>query len=376
MAFDAFWQGPLVDRKFGRVRRMSPAAVGDTRRGDPTGWVIGGPGQYPIDALLTVAADSPSMLDFAATNERSRAVACGLTVVAWQDCQRLQRSGHGIEPFGFRNGISQPGIRGFTAAKVRNKRLEAADQPGTPIISVGEFVLGYDGEGGSNLGVQRSRPPDWMHDGSFHVFLRLRQDVNGWKTKMAELSELFTIDAATTAVGRTPEGEALAAPGRGEAINDFTFETDLLGTQTPRFAHIRKMNPRNGSSPGDRIHRLLRRGIPFATPLHIETTSPDQNDIAPEEAQRGLAFSAFMASIENQFEFLQQNWASNPDSLPPVAADGPDPLVGASDAPGLLRRPGGEVQIPFGRFVWTSGAVYAFAPSLSTLRQLAGLRST
>ncbi len=36
---------------------MSPAVVGDARRGDPTQWVVGGPGQYPVDAVVTVAAD-------------------------------------------------------------------------------------------------------------------------------------------------------------------------------------------------------------------------------------------------------------------------------------------------------------------------------
>ena len=30
------------------------------------------------------------------------------------------------------------------------------------------------------------------------------------------------------------------------------------------------------------------------------------------------------------------------------------------------------MEIHFGRFVWTSGAVYAFAPSLSQLSRLAG----
>ena len=56
-----------------------------------------------------------------------------------------------------------------------------------------------------------------------------------------------------------------------------------------------------------------------------------------------------------------------------MTADGPDPVVGASDAPCVIRREDAEpVEIHFGRFVWTSGAVYAFAPSLSELSRLAG----
>ena len=86
-----------------------------------------------------------------------------------------------------------------------------------------------------------------------------------------------------------------------------------------------------------------------------------------------IAFNAFMASIKSQFEYLLRSWASNPDSLLPVAPDGPDPVVGASDAPCVIRRREADpVEIYFGRFVWTSGAVYAFAPSLSQLSRLAG----
>jgi len=160
----------------------------------------------------------------------------------------------------------------------------------------------------------------------------------------------------------------------GGDYNDFTF-TDQLGEQTPRFAHIRKMNPRNGTAD-DRIHRVLRRGIPFAKPLQVGKTLPGAQKVAENAAgqvEHGLVFNAFMASIESQFEYLQRNWASNPDSLPPVAADGPDPLVGASDAPCVVRRGNADpVEIHFGRFVWTSGAVYAFAPSLEELGRLAG----
>jgi deferrochelatase/peroxidase EfeB len=214
-----------------------------------------------------------------------------------------------------------------------------------------------------------------MRDGSFQVFLRLRQDVEGWQTQMCELSESSgnTIDAAATVIGRTLDGEPLAVPGSGGGFNDFTFTNDRGGLRTQRFAHIRKMNPRNGTYD-DRTHRLLRRGIPFATPLQVETRLPGEKaDIAAERGVPGLAFNAFMASIENQFEFLQQSWASSPDSLPPGAADGPDPVVGVSDAPCFFQRAKADpVEIHFGRFVWTSGAVYAFAPSLSALSRLAG----
>jgi len=111
--------------------------------------------------------------------------------------------------------------------------------------------------------------------------------------------------------------------------------------------------------------RTSGRGIPYAEP-------PSDTD---RSGARGLVFNAFMASIPDQFEFLLRNWASNPSSLPtvPPVADGPDPLVGASDAPCFLRQKGRAkpTEIYFGRYVWTTGAVYAFAPSIPTLRKLA-----
>jgi deferrochelatase/peroxidase EfeB len=152
LAYGAFWQGPLVDREYRGRRTMSPAVVGDVHRGDPTDWVVGGPGQYPVDAVVTVAADDEDRLTERAKKVLSAAVDPAakdvprVAVLSWQDCHRRDRNKVGIEPFGFRDGISQPGVRGFTAATVHNLRRESADQAGSPIIATGEFVLGYDGE--------------------------------------------------------------------------------------------------------------------------------------------------------------------------------------------------------------------------------------
>ena len=374
--FDAFWQGPIVDRPDGKTRMMSPAIVGNVNLGQPSSWVVGGAGQRPVDALLTIAADDPTRLKIIAKRELDRAVDCELTILAWQDCQRLDSNGIGVEPFGFRDGISQPGIRGFTEVKVNKNRLDVAKQLGSPIIATGEFVLGYAGEGGSYPDVRRVRVPDWMHEGSFQVFLRLRQDVDGWTKMLGDLAGEYDLpDAGAKAIGRQTSGQALAAPGEDGGYNDFTFKDDLKGNRTPRFAHIRKMNPRNGTFD-DRTHRLLRRGIPFTTVLNVDGPLPGEEDnLRAEDVEHGLAFNAFMASIENQFEFLQVSWASNPKSLPPVTDAGPDPLVGTSDEPGDLHRDDRADKIPFGRFVSTSAAVYAFAPSILTLRSLAGLQN-
>jgi Dyp-type peroxidase family len=382
VAYDAFWRGALADRSYGGGRRtVSPALVGDERAGDPGRWVIGGPSQPPVDALLTIAADSSGRLSYRAAKERTRAAGFEFEVLRvrqgngrmtlGQHGDRLVDDGRGIEHFGFRDGVSQPGIRGFTEAGPRDGRLEAAADAGTPVIAAGEFVLGREREGGSYPESPRPEPPAWMLDGSFQVFLRLNQDVGRWRAQMAKLSASFKtdVDMAAKAIGRETDGRPLAAQGNQAQPNDFNYDDDPLGEDTPRFAHIRKMNPRNDAAFHARTHQLLRRGIPFGPRL------PEDAPAVGDKAERGLLFNAFMASIEDQFEFVQRNWASSPRSLPstPVAADGPDPLAGTSDAPCVLRRRKQDpVQLQLERFVWTTGAVYAFAPSIPTLRRLGG----
>jgi hypothetical protein len=77
-----------------------------------------------------------------------------------------------------------------------------------------------------------------------------------------------------------------------------------------------------------------------------------------------------MASIEDQFEFLQQTWANSASF--PAGDDGPDPVIGEANAPVKIQREGRpDLRLDFRRFVHTSGGIYAFAPSLTALRQLA-----
>jgi hypothetical protein len=128
----------------------------------------------------------------------------------------------------------------------------------------------------------------------------------------------------------------------------------------------------------DRGRKILRRGIPFGP--RFDRANPD------DEQERGLIFNAYLANIENQFEFVQRNWANDPEfptrtlkqygRIAEDRVDGLDPILG-DDATAAARRLRPEVlgQIKpagFGGFVTTTGAVYAFAPSLPALRLLAG----
>jgi Dyp-type peroxidase family len=374
VAFGAFWRGPLGGGADEHGNWRVPAAlVGDEEDSDPSAWVIGGPDQGPVDALVTIAADDEDGLNKRVNAELALAKDCDLVVLEVRQHDGSTTAGQlgqtlpppdggsgGIEHFGFMDGISQPSIRGFTSAAFRHGRWESARKPGSPIIATGEFVLGYPGERGSYPRAPRPVTPDWMRDGSFQVFLRLTQDVAGWWDQMDSLGSALSEDIAAKAIGRRRDGTPLAPKGGGDGLNDFDYADDPDGFQTPRFAHIRLANARDPMSESP-THRLLRRGIPFG-PFAANQAEAREHDV-----ERGLLLNAFMASIDDQFEFVQRNWLSNP----PPSMDGPDPVIGASAHPCILRREGQEpVPLDLRRFVRTTGAVYAFAPSISALRQL------
>jgi deferrochelatase/peroxidase EfeB len=68
--------------------------------------------------------------------------------------------------------------------------------------------------------------------------------------------------------------------------NDFLFkEDDPIGYKTPCGSHIRRMNPRDADVAGVvRIHRMIRRGTSYGTPLPEGILEDDGVD-------RGLMFA-------------------------------------------------------------------------------------
>lgn len=338
---------------------------------EPSRWLFGASNGTPIHVILTVAADDPTDLEGEIARQRSLAAQHGVLVVFEQRGETLPANRAGHEHFGFKDGISQPGIRGYHPPNP-DKPSERLGHPGTELIEAGEFVLGLTSESGAPM-----HAPDWMTNGSFQVFRRLSQDVPGfWAQVLRNAASISGISAdalAAKLVGRWRSGTPLAhAPDRdnrsareSEQDNNFKFDDDPIGVITPLFAHIRKMYPRNHERHGDRFHRILRRGIPFGEPF-----DPTNGRGHGVDANRGLLFNVFQASIEQGFEFLQQAWADS-DGFPEVQT-GPDPIIGENAAPVRLEREGRpNALLDFRRFVHTSGAVYAFAPSLTTLRRIA-----
>jgi Dyp-type peroxidase family len=336
----------------------------------PAAWFFGGPSQ-DIDAVVVLAADTADDLVGIVQEVRAVAAASGVLSVFEQAGRALPGARHGHEHFGFKDGISQPGVTGFDQPDTTTT-TQVSGKPGTLLIEPGEFIFGYPGHDNSGRVV-----PSWMFDGSMLVVRRLHQDVPGWWAQAEGLSNALTMPSEQVGaklVGRWRSGvpvvvEPSADPRSGPDLstdNDFDYSNDLNGANAPLCAHIRKMNPRAGTVPGaDAVgqRRILRRGIAFGEPF-----DPAAGKDHGPDAPRGLIFACYQTSIGEQFEFLQQSWANEADF--PAAGSGPDPVIGP-DGAGTIASGSGPQSVSFGRFVQVQGALYAFTPPIPTLQILA-----
>lgn len=358
--------------------------IGDTRAGDaPEQWLKEFRPGAGVDMLIVVASDDHDEMAKVLKEIHQDISAHGCEAVFEERGHTLAGQMTGREHFGFKDGGSQPAIDGW------DKPPEAGEPAAVPL---GEFVLGYPDASGQTVAVG-----DFWRDGSFVVFRRLRQDVAGFRQQAATglPGSDPALDAATTAaklVGRWPSGASLETSPTsddGNVTNAFAYAEDSEGLNVPRFAHVRKANPRDeprvdlASEPTER-HRMLRRGIPYGPALAEGVTTEDAKD-------RGLHFIAVVADPARQFEFVQRQWLNDPNfpngavpagpdqpydppPTPGELADGPDPLAGEFDAGAqdALHQQSGVHPFPvMHEIVTVTAGEYFFAPSLSGLSQLA-----
>jgi Dyp-type peroxidase family len=357
------------------------AINGDEGESAPERWLFGRDDQ-PVHAVLTVASDSTDLLEVQASELRVSAARAGLTVVFEQTGATLPGDRKGHEHFGFKDGISQPGVDGFDRPDPDNPE-QVDGKPGTRIVPAGEFVVGRPL-------LDRDPPelPEWTKDGSFQVVRRLAQDVPAWWAQVGAARKQLDDDGvelpidsgteflAARAVGRwrsgasvahNPNAEPPTKPGTPDD-NLISYADDPDGHTTPRFAHIRKTNPRDHFGADHKVadaRRIIRRGIPYGQPF-----DPAAGPGHGPDADRGLIFIAYMSDLSFQFEFLQSAWINNTSF--PQPEDGKDPVIGQDSDVNLKldTLPDGK-KLHFAQFVRTEGTIYAFAPAISTLRDLA-----
>ena len=371
--------------------------IGDVDASAPEKWDFNNGGRQ-IHAIILLAADTPDDLEAEVARQEVVRQEAGIVLLHRQDgMDRSEQPGR--EHFGFKDGISQPDLRD------------------------GGFVIGYphpDATVASELmsagdDARRAPLPDWTRDGSFLVFRRLRQNVGGFRKFVRKLVRERGIGedlVLAKLVGRYPSGAPLAAastdvdgantlpeagvamacvlgqdddPGREHGdllaarhINNFGYRDDPDGQLVPRGAHIRKVNPRDQADPGEREvrkRRILRRGIPFGNSYLEVNAGREPKNGPPFPHDRGLLFICYQSSIAEQFEFVQERWANNPN-FPPVGHGGPpghDPIIGQSAGPRTFDLPGsphGPID-PLPRWVTMTGGDYFFSPSIDALCNLA-----
>lgn len=385
--------------------------------GHPENWLVGGE-QKEAHLIIIIASDSQQDLSAAVARLKATIDAPGggggALIIFEQPGAVLPGPLAGHEHFGFRDGISQPGVRGRISKEEepdgfltpgQNPRDKHQGKPGQDLVWPGEFVFGYRGQDAKKPvecpGTTVEAGPSWAKNGSFLVFRRLRQDVGAFHQFLHETAQRLNMDSGlfgAKCVGRWTSGAPiLKAPDLDNAglakddlrNNDFEFDADdAKGQMCPFAGHIRKTYPRDDVKcaevglPSDQqtlnesitqTHRLLRRGIPYGEPSRSAVHAPvhDGDD-------RGLLFLAYQTSIVKQFEFIQK-FANNPDLKD--ARTGHDPIIGQSLEKNSRKR---EFAVTFKDYEgkeWTepvhmekdwvipTGGGYFFAPSIKTLKE-------
>jgi Dyp-type peroxidase family len=320
------------------------------------------PYQQRIDAMLLLADDDPGRL----SDVRAQAVAgmAGAAEVLAVETGRTLRNAEGepIEHFGYADGISQPLFLSPDLVQARAHNGTSSWDPAAPL----DLVL---------LADPLAPAPDSF--GSYLVFRKLEQDVEGFQKAKRELASMLANGggpalAGAFAVGRFEDGTpvALSAQPASKATNNFDYVADAKGTRCPFHAHIRKTNPRGGTvaSQGatfadERTHRIARRGIPYGGA---------ENGGA--RAGKGLLFMCYQREISLQFGFIQKLWANNPGfpnpdtALDPVIGEPANGHVPRQSWPAKWGAPATSVSFDLRGFVSLKGGEFFFAPSIPFLR--------
>lgn len=335
-----------------------------------------------VHLLLTVNAITETQLEAELKGLRASIAAAGLAIVHEEHAQLLDGE---REHFGYRDGFAQPVVEGQPPDFIERNKAGGGvlTKDGWRPLAPGEFILGYEDED-SRVDPERRLPsaPEGPlgRSGTYMVWRKLHQDVALFRRTMRDAAARYGGGEEllkAKLVGRWPNGTPLVrspeAPIEGfDAAaadgNDFLYEkTDKQGLRCPLGAHIRRANPRDLLNfEGDLSfrHRIIRRGMPYGTPLRDGATEDDH-------AERGLVFVCFNASISRQFESIQLQWLNDGNSF--HLGHDSDFLLGDPIGTGKMTVQGRPpfFLAPQGPLVRMRGGEYLFVPGITGLAALA-----
>ncbi len=307
------------------------------------------------------SGDDPELM--AALDHLAEESAGALLILGYQSMYSQGSAQAPQEHFGFRDGISNP-------------RLDPEHPDAPDVVPAGDLFLGQPNSRGDRLPEKWSEP--LFKDGSFQVIRKLAQDVPALHEAVdANLDGRVKARARARdallakMMGRDKRGVPLADPEADIDDNSFDYDNDPHGERVPTFAHVRRANPRDRNAK-DGMPRIVRRGMSYG-PRYPEAGGKSG---ASAEADRGLIFQAYNASLDEQFEVINR-WLTGDNRTAPYSRLS-DPYLGVPER-GERRvyrfADGGKLDLgerPFVRLCW---GLYLFAPSRVGLSVIAGPRS-
>ncbi len=396
--------------------------LGDVSLNAPDYWDWGGQVQTVPHVLLLLYTKENAMANWRKTIEG------GTFFKAFQLLSELptndiRHNNKPIEPFGFRDGVSQPSVDWDykQSTDMHDRDLYSN------LLAPGEVVLGYPNE----YGMYTTRPlidpkvdlsanelpdslespelKDFGRNGTYLVLRQLKQDVPGfWQfiNQQTDGDKESREQLASAMVGRQRDGTPLVpldnekTPGESPQ-NNFNYKQDPKGIKCPFGSHIRRSNPRTGDLPAGgtglisrlirtlgfgnaevdedliaatRFHRILRRGRAYGSILEPDdAVKPDAVD-----EDRGLQFICLVANISRQFEFVQNAWSMS--SKFAGLQNERDPLLGHREplingtstdhfnqpvVEGPMKK---NCQLP--QFISVRGGAYFFMPGIRALKYI------
>ena len=363
---------------FRQGMRTRAALLVDRDSSAPERWEPMWDGKQVHACVTLYASEGPAMDRRAAWLEACRAEAGGVTLVHAQHAGQLIIDGKRTlkEHFGFSDGFGNPEVAG-SGGESRPGRGKVMPHGKWAPIATGEFILGYRNENGEVA--PTPEPSQLYRNGTYMVYRKLHENVATFRAYVEREGRRYPggpDHLAAKMVGRWQDGSPLELtpnvpdPALGadeQRHNDFVYGNDPTGARCPMGAHIRRANPRDAQGFDGILtnpHRIMRRGVPYGEWTPQGTAGDDAGD-------HGIIFVCYNASIENQFEFVQQQWMNygndfgmgndkDPiigshldDDMHVIGADGRNPLHLCRNLP---------------QFVETRGGEYFFVPSRTALR--------